>query len=164
MQQAMTQASQEPRNKELVQALKEQYTAMSDSYTGSGISQLTPPPSSAWTGVSYPSYGSLTTTSRAYNPSPYVSDADEWQDRDNQEAAGMGWMLTSGQYSPKVVALHFGAKKDWSEEKVLQDVVEKAMMGECPIAYKILCLISRNRSPYKEWTDTCTALKASYEK
>jgi hypothetical protein len=125
--------------------------------TGNSYSTLTPSPSYTY----YP--GGTYITPNPPPPEPYVDEDDSWGDADNQEAAGFGWMLTDGEYSPKVVALSFGSKKEWSEERILQDVVEQSMTGSNAIAYKILCLVSKNRSPYSQWSATCAALSKDYE-
>lgn len=139
---------------------QQQFAQAQNSYTGgTGIGQLSgsyiTPGGGYVTGnhVYYPS-GSWT----AVSPYPYESDEDDWTSKDNQEAAGLGWLLINGHYSPEVVALSFGAKKDWSEERILQDVVESCMTG-VPIALKILKILSRNRSEYAQWQATVDAVE-----
>lgn len=171
MRREITKVASDSSQREYYEALKEQYMAMQNSYAGLVGSQLTGPINTAMGQYLGSGYATSTGSTWATLPQtpppqsvPYVSTEDSWSDKDNQEAAGMGWMLTAGHYSPKVIALSFGAKKEWSEARVLQDVVESAMCGNSPIAYKILCIISKNRSPHAEWEPTCRALESSYEK
>lgn len=37
------------------------------------------------------------------------------------------------------------------------------MTGQCPIAYKILCLVTKNRSPRAEYEEVAKNLKETYE-
>ncbi len=93
----------------------------------------------------------------------WKSADDNWGDAENQEAAGYGWMLISvPSPTPKLTALFFGTKTSMSDEEILQDVVTHAMTGECRIAYKMLSILSQNRSPYAEWDDTVKVLRESY--
>jgi hypothetical protein len=95
----------------------------------------------------------------------YKNLEDGWGDHENQEAAGYGWILTNPQtfthITPHLTALSFGTKTAMTDEEILQDVVTHAM-SNCPIAYKILCILSKNRSPYAQWEETVRVLKEKY--
>lgn len=98
------------------------------------------------------------------NSAFYMSDEDGWSDVENQAAAGCGWMLTHDYSShPRLHALTFGVKKSMTDQEILTDVIEQAMGGENPIAYKILCVLSKNRSPYASWAKTAEALEKTYD-
>ncbi len=107
---------------------------------------------------------SLTSGIGSYAPANYISTEDGWTAKDNQEAAGYGWMLvgTNPSYTPTLQALAFGTKKDMSEKELFQDCLESAMCGDNRIAFKILGILTKNRSPWSEFAETHKALVESY--
>lgn len=92
---------------------------------------------------------------------PWFSEEDGWGAAEAQQAAANGWMLVPPAYgtdTPRLCALDWGSKAQMNEKETLEDVVINAITGECKIAYTILCVLSRNRSPYAKWADTCKVL------
>lgn len=98
-------------------------------------------------------------------PSPWVSHDDNWGAQENQEAASYGWTLVGAlsNWTPTLKPLPWGTKASMSDEEVMRDVVERAMTCQCDIAYKILCVLTKNRSPYQEFEATTKALAKEYD-
>ncbi len=100
---------------------------------------------------------------------PWVSPEDKWEAEEVQAAASQGWLLTgpafgSGTKTPTLAAWSWGTKTDHNAKELLEDVVTQAVTGNSPIAYRILCILTKNRSPWAEWADTAKVLAAEYEK
>lgn len=94
---------------------------------------------------------------------PYLNKEDGWDAEQSQEAVSHGWMLTEGDNDyPDLEAVSWGTKKHMNEKEILQDVLTMCLTGECPIAHKILHLLSKNRSPFAEYTKTVEAMNEDY--
>lgn len=118
--------------------------------------------------------GTLTTSTGTYTATrtpawdayqtPYLNKEDGWDAEQSQEAVSHGWMLTEGDNDyPDLEAVSWGTKKHMNEKEILQDVLTMCLTGECPIAHKILHLLSKNRSPYAEYQKTVDAMREDYE-
>jgi hypothetical protein len=95
---------------------------------------------------------------------PYLNKKDGWDAEQSQEAVSHGWMLTEGDNDyPDLEAVSWGTKKHMNEKEILQDVLTMCLTGECPVAHKILHLLSKNRSPFAEYTKTVDAMREDYE-
>lgn len=141
------------------QALRNAYTSNGNYYvSGSGSSSPLATVSSS---------GSYTTTGTpvwdAYQ-TPYINKEDEWDAEQSQEAVSHGWMLVEDDDSdyPSLEAVSWGTKKHMDKKEILQDVLTMCLTGECPIAHKILHILSRNRSPYAEYVKTVEAMQGDY--
>jgi hypothetical protein len=94
---------------------------------------------------------------------PYLNKEDGWDAEQSQEAVSHGWMLTEGDNDyPDLEAVSWGTKKHMNEKEILQDVLTMCLTGECPIAHKILHLLSKNRSPFAEYEKTVLAMNEDY--
>ncbi len=143
----------------------ETFTATgSGTYTGRCHPGL---PTGYYGNISSNTYTYLPSTSTVTHYTPWISEEDGWGSQEAQDAAGQGWMLvdpaTAYTSTPHLVALSWGAKKDKTPEAILTDVLEQAVCGASPIAYKILQVLSKNRSPYAEYADTVKVLAETYE-
>lgn len=95
---------------------------------------------------------------------PYLNKDDEWGAEQSQEAVSHGWMLVESDDSdyPDLEAVSWGTKQHMNEKEILQDVLVHCLTGECPIAHKILRLLSKNRSPFAEYTKIVEQMEADY--
>lgn len=96
---------------------------------------------------------------------PWVSDDNnEWTGKDNQEAARYGWFLVEGDNdTPHLTAWANGSKAEKSDEEIFTDCLEHSLTGDCPIAFKVLSVLTRNRSPYSEYEDAVKAMAENYD-
>lgn len=140
----------------LAQQNAQAYANSSNYYvSGSGSSPL----------ATVSSSGTYTTTGNPWTQyqTPYFNTEDGWEAEQSQEAVSHGWMLTNGDNDyPALEAVSWGTKKHMDEKGILQDVLTMCLTGECPIAHKILHLLSKNRSPYAEYAKTVEAMNKDY--
>lgn len=117
--------------------------------TGTNTGTYTPAGSAVWSGSPYQVPWSST-------------EEGEWTATDTQDAAGYGWLLAaSGEATPMLKAWSWSPKAEMTDEELIHDVIQHAMTNT-PIAYKMLCILTKNRSPYSKWADTAKALAETY--
>ena len=118
------------------------------------------PPSGGWyvSGDGTSTYGTVSSTW----PQLALVIPDEWDAKDSQEAASHGWLLVGDSTFPSLVAWQSGTKAHMGVDEIFTDVLEQAMAGQCPIAYKILCVLTRNRSPRAEYAKAVEELAKDY--
>lgn len=128
--------------------------------TASGYSNISYPSSGTWTTGNLTTYGPVTVQQ------PYTCDG-EWDSKDTQEAASHGWMLTHNNTpsngTPQLEAWKQGSKADKTDKEIFEDVLEQSLTGQCPIAFKILSVLTKNRSPYSEFAKAVEAMAVNYE-
>lgn len=139
------------------QAMRRAYASNGNYYvSGSGSSPLATVSSSG----AYTVTGNVTWNR---HQTPYLNKEDGWNAEQSQEAVSHGWMLTEGDNDyPDLEAVSWGTKKHMNEKEILQDVLTMCLTGECPIAHKILHLLSKNRSPFAEYTKVVESMEADY--
>lgn len=148
-------------NQAYQQALQNAYALSGNYYvTGTGAPTLGTGSSGTYTTTGNVTWNRHQTP---YIKTPYINKEDGWDAEQSQEAVSHGWMLTEGDNDyPDLEAVSWGTKKHMNEKEILQDVLTMCLTGECPIAHKILHLLSKNRSPFAEYTKVVESMEADY--